>query len=226
MSHPERTVILGGHGKVALLTIPRLKEAGFVVDAIIRKPEHCADIRALGGNPVVLNLETADIDALATAFRGARAIVFSAGAGGGNPPRTHAVDYEAATRAMRAAEQAGVMRFVMVSYAGAAHDIHRLNPANPFYPYAKAKHNADACLRQSPLDYTILGPARLTLEAATGRIQRTETAGPDWPDEKRITSRDNVAAAIAHVIQSGAASRQTVNFYDGDTPIAEAMPPA
>src|SRR5690554_6326078 len=35
---------------------------------------------------------------------------------------------------------------------------------------------------------TILGPALLTLKPATGRIQRTETAGDDWPDDRRVTS--------------------------------------
>lgn len=223
MTDPKRTVIIGGHGKVALLAAPKLKAAGHAVDSIIRNPDHADDVRAAGGNPVVLDIESADVDALASAFKGAEAIVFSAGAGGGNPQRTRAVDHDAATRAMQAAGQAGVKRFVMVSYAAADTDVDRLDPSDSFYPYAKAKHDADAKLRQSGLDYTILGPALLTLEPATGKIQRTETAGDDWPDDRRVTSRDNVAEVIAHVIDTGAASRQTVNFYDGDMPIAEAV---
>ena len=223
MTDPKRTVIIGGHGKVALLAAPKLKAAGHAVDSIIRNPGHADDVRAAGGNPVVLDIESADVDALASAFKGAQAVVFSAGAGGGDPQRTRAVDYDAATRAMQAAGQAGVKRFVMVSYAAADTDVDRLDPSDSFYPYAKAKHDADAKLRESALDYTILGPGLLTLEPATGRIQRTETAGDDWPDDRRVTSRDNVAEVIAHVIDTGAASRQTVNFYDGDMPIAEAV---
>ena len=223
MTDPKRTVIIGGHGKVALLAAPKLKAAGHAVDSIIRNPGHADDVRAAGGNPVVLDIESADVDALASAFKGAQAVVFSAGAGGGDPQRTRAVDYDAATRAMQAAGQAGVKRSVMVSYAAADTDVDRLDPSDSFYPYAKAKHDADAKLRQSGLDYTILGPALLTLEPATGKIQRTETAGDDWPDDRRVTSRDNVAEVIAHVIDTGAASRQTVNFYDGDMPIAEAV---
>ena len=223
MTDTKRTVIIGGHGKVALLAAPKLKAAGHAVDSIIRNPGHADDVRAAGGNPVVLDIESADVDALASAFKGAQAVVFSAGAGGGNPQRTRAVDHDAATRAMQAAGQAGVKRFVMVSYAAADTDVDRLDPSDSFYPYAKAKHDADAKLRESALDYTILGPGLLTLEPATGRIQRTETAGDDWPDDRRVTSRDNVAEVIAHVINTGAASRQTVNFYDGDMPIAEAV---
>lgn len=223
MTDGKRIVIIGGHGKVALLAAPKLKAAGYGVDSIIRNPGHGDDVRNAGANPVMLDIESADVDAMAAAFKGAAAVVFSAGAGGGSPERTRAVDHEAATRAMQAAERAGVKRFVMVSYAGADTDVDRLDPSDSFYPYAKAKHDADAKLRESGLDYTILGPGLLTLEPASGKLQRTETAGADWPDDKRVTSRDNVAEVIAHVIKTGAASRQTVNFYDGEVPIAEAV---
>lgn len=223
MSDTNRIVILGGHGKVALLAIPKLAAAGYAVDAVIRNPDHGNELRAAGANPVVLDIEQASTADLVAAFDGASAIVFSAGAGGGSPERTHAVDYEAATRSMAAAEQAGVKRFLMVSYANAATDVERIDPSSSFYPYAKAKHDADAKLRESNLDYTILGPARLTLESASGAIQRTETAGDHWPDDQRVTSRDNVAEVITYLIRTGAAVGETVNFYDGATPVAEAI---
>src|SRR5690625_3592626 len=114
MTDANRVVIVGGHGKVALLAARKLKDANYAVDSIIRNPEQNDDVRNAGGNPVVLDIETASVDELASAFFGASAIVFSAGAGGGNPARTHAVDYEAAVRTMAAAEQVGVKRFIMV----------------------------------------------------------------------------------------------------------------
>ncbi|MCP8896951.1 NAD(P)H-binding protein [Shinella daejeonensis] len=220
MTDTQRVVILGGHGKVALLAAGKLKAADYAVDSIIRNSGQSDAIRKAGGNPVVLDIETAGVEELASLFSGAAAIVFSAGAGGGNPQRTHAVDFEAATRAMAAAQKAGVMRFVMVSYAGAGEDVHRLDPKDSFYPYARAKHDADTQLRDSTLAYTILGPGLLTTEPATGKLTRTEDAG-DWPDSQRVTSRENVAETIAHVINAHAAIRQTVNFYDGETPIAD-----
>lgn len=223
MADTPRVVILGGHGKIALLAADKLKDANYAVDSIIRNPDQSDAVRAAGGNPVVLDIELAGVDELAAAFSGATAVVFSAGAGGGNPKRTHAVDFEAATRAMAATEKAGVKRFVMVSYAGARENLHRIDPDSSFYPYAKAKHDADETLRKSTLDYTILGPALLTANPATEKLTRVEDAGDDWPEDLRVTSRANVAAVIAHVIKSDAAIRQTVNFYDGDTPIADVI---
>lgn len=223
-----RVVILGGHGKIALLAAPKLAEAGYAVESVIRNPEQAGDIEAAGGTAVVLDIEQATTDQLADAFSGAAAVVFSAGAGGGSPERTRAVDRDAAVRAMAAAEQAGVARFVMVSYARAGVDLARLDPGDSFHPYAQAKHDADAHLRGTGLDYTILGPGRLTLEPATGSIQLAdshgEVAGRELDADAKVTSRANVAEAITHAIASSAAVRRTLNFYDGETPIAEALP--
>ncbi len=220
-----RVVIVGGHGKVALLAAPKLAEAGYDVESMIRNPDHHDDVVAAGAKPVVLDIEQSDVDALTDTFSGAAAVVFSAGAGGGNPARTHAVDYEAAVRTMDAAEAAGVSRFVMVSYITAAIDKNVLDPDNSFFPYAKAKHDADARLRDTSLNYTILGPGRLTLEPASGRVRVVEVSPA--MDRSQLgetdTSRDNVAEVINHVLTEGAAVRQTINFSDGDTPIAEAI---
>src|SRR5699024_6295334 len=119
MADSNRVVIIGGHGKIALLAAGKLRTAGYTVDSVIRNPDQSADVRTAGGTPLVLAIESASVEALRSRFSGAAAIVFSAGAGGGNPERTRAVDYEAAARAITAAEQAGVKRFIMVSYAGA-----------------------------------------------------------------------------------------------------------
>ena len=223
MTEPDRIVIIGGHGKIALLAAGKLKAAGYEVVSVIRDPDQSDDVRAAGGIPVVLDIETADVDALASALSGARGVVFSAGAGGGNPARTVAVDYEAATRTMDAADRAGVPRFVIVSYDRAGEDVHRVDPDEPFYTYAKAKHDADAYLRGTALDYTILGPGRLTTEPASGGITRAGDVPQARMDERRVTSRETVAEVMTHVLVTGAASRETVNFYDGGTPIGEAL---
>ena len=51
-----RTVIIGGHGKVALLAAPLLAEAGHDVVSIIRNPDHAEDVRAAGAETLVLDL--------------------------------------------------------------------------------------------------------------------------------------------------------------------------
>jgi uncharacterized protein YbjT (DUF2867 family) len=126
---------------------------------------------------------------------------------------------------MDAAQQAGVDRFVMVSYARALVDVDTLDPQNSFFPYAKAKHDADEHLRSTKLNYTILGPGKLTLEPATDKIVVADQAGAveGLSAEAAVTSRDNVAAVIAHVLTKNAGVRQTINFYDGDTAIIEAI---
>lgn len=227
MSDSARVVILGGHGKIALLAAAKLKAAGFAVDSVIRNPDQSSDVEAAGANPVVLDIETADTQALADLFAGAQAVVFSAGAGGGSPERTKAVDLEAAKRSIDAAEQAGVKRFVMVSYASVSVDSDRVDPESSFYPYVQAKSGADEHLRASSLDFTILGPGGLTLEPSSGKVLIADAAGDldgQTPaDDVRVTSRDLVADVITHVLAESAAVRETVNFYDGQTPIAEAI---
>lgn len=228
MEQTQRVVILGGHGKVALMAVEKFRKTNFSVDAVIRNPDQCNDVEKVGGHPIMLDMESASIDNFADVFSGAVAVVFSAGAGGGNPKRTHAVDYEAAIRSMQGAEQAKVKRYVMVSYARVAERYKNLDPGNSFYPYCKAKYNADAHLRKTSLDYTILSPGLLTSDAATGKLQIADELGQvngNLTEHKNATSRENVAEVIAYVVQHGTGIRQTVNFYDGNTPLAEALRP-
>jgi uncharacterized protein YbjT (DUF2867 family) len=208
-----RIVVIGGHGKVALHLARILTERGDGVTSVFRKPDHAEDVAATGATPVVADIETLDTDALAELLAGHDAVVFSAGAGGGNPARTYAVDRDAAIRVIDAAGQAGVRRFVMVSYFGAGPD-HGVAEDNPFFHYAEAKAAADAHLRASDLDWTVLGPGRLTLEPATGRIA-VGAAGE--------VSREDVALVAAAVLSDDATIGRTIEFNNGDLPIAEAL---
>src|ERR1700751_4505768 len=165
-----RIIIIGGHGKVALQLARILSERGDEVSSVFRNPDHSDDVAATGAKPVVADIERLDTHAMADLLTGHDAVVFSAGAGGGNPARTYAVDRDAAIRVIDAAAQAGVRRFVMVSYFGAGPD-HGVPQDDPFFPYAEAKAAADAQLRASDLKWTVLGPGRLTLDAPTGRIE-------------------------------------------------------
>lgn len=211
-----RIVIVGGHGKVALLLSPILTERGDEVSSIFRNPDHAEEVAVTGAIPVVADIEQLDTDGLAELVAGHDAVVFSAGAGGGNPARTYAVDRDAAIRVINAAGQAGVRRFVMVSYFGAGPG-HGVPEDDPFFPYAQAKAAADAHLRATDLDWTVLGPSRLTLEPATGRIETRADA------DKTQASRGNVAQVIAACLTEDATIGRTIDFNDGETPIAEAL---
>jgi uncharacterized protein YbjT (DUF2867 family) len=213
----SRIVVIGGHGKVALHLARILTKRGDSnnqVTSVFRNPAHADDVAATGARPVVADIETLDTDALAELLAGHDAVVFSAGAGGGNPARTYAVDRDAAIRVIDAARQAGTRRFVMVSYFGAGPD-HGVAEDDPFFPYAEAKAAADVHLRASDLDWTVLGPGRLTLEPATGRI----AVGPG----KGEVSREDVALVAAAVLNDDATIGRTIEFNNGDLPIAEAL---
>lgn len=210
-----RILIVGGHGKVALLLAPLLSARGDAVTAVIRNAAHSDDVRAAGAEPVVFDIEQESRESLAQLVSGHDAVVWSAGAGGGNPSRTRAVDYEAAVRSMDAAADAGVARYVMVSYFGSSLE-HGIPESNPFHTYAQAKAEADEHLRASSLDWTVLGPSGLTLDDATGRIDVAAR-------ESGRVSRANVAQVIAQTLIEPQTVRRTIRFNDGDTPIAEAL---
>ncbi|MGV9194481.1 SDR family oxidoreductase [Microbacterium sp. MC2] len=210
-----RILIFGGHGKVALQLAPLLVERGLHVTSVIRNPDHEAEVAATGAVPLVADVEVFDTEQLTNLVSANDAIVWSAGAGGGNPERTYAVDRDAATRSMDAAVTAEVRRYVMVSYFGARTD-HGIAPDDTFFPYAEAKAAADEHLRASGLDYTILGPSRLTPDAPTGRIDTTA-------DQSGSVSRGDVAAVIDAVLADPSTIGRTIRFNSGDVPIAEAV---
>ena len=209
-----RVIVIGGHGKVALQLARILTGRGDEVSSVFRNPDHSDEVAATGAHPVPADIERLDTDALVDLLAGHDAVVFSAGAGGGNPARTYAVDRDAAIRVIDAAGRAGVRRFVMVSYFGAGPD-HGVPQDDPFFAYAQAKAAADAHLRASDLDWTVLGPGRLTLEPATGKIVLAEGTGS--------VSRADVALVVAAALADDATIGRTIEFNSGDIPIAAAL---
>ncbi|MGX5715357.1 SDR family oxidoreductase [Arthrobacter sp. MAHUQ-56] len=212
-----RIAIIGGHGKVALLLSAMLADEGHSVTSFIRNPDHSADVAGTGATPVVLDVENATTAEIAGALEGHDALVWSAGAGGGNPGRTYAVDRDAAIRSMDAAAQAGVDRYVMVSYLGAGKN-HGVPEDNSFYAYAEAKAAADEYLRGSKLAWTILGPGALTDNPGTGLIDVDPA-----PGGSRETSRANTAIVAAAVLDLPETAGRTIEFRDGTLPVAAAL---
>jgi uncharacterized protein YbjT (DUF2867 family) len=219
IGHMARIVIIGGHGKVGLLLAPLLVAAGDEVTSIVRNPDHTADVAATGARPVVADVEKLDTEAIAALLAGQDAVVWSAGAGGGSPERTYTVDRDAAIRSMDAAAEAGVRRYVMVSYFGAGPD-HGVPADNGFFPYAEAKSAADAYLAGTELDWTILRPSRLTADAPTGLIETSAQGAASG-----AVSRADVAATVAATLADPGTRGATIEFNNGATPIASALVP-
>ena len=165
----------------------------------------------------VADVEQLSTTEIADLVRGHDTVVWAAGAGGGSPERTYAVDRDAAIRTIDAAGSAGAERFAIVSYFGAGPD-HGVDPDNDFYAYAEAKTEADAHLAASDLGWTILRPSSLTDEAGTGGIE----TGPDVTAAS--VSRTTVAELIAAVVSfPERAARTTLEFNDGNQPIDQAL---
>ncbi len=215
MSH---VAIIGGHGKVALILARQLTAGGHAVTSVVRNPDHTDDVESTGATPAVADVEQLSVAQIADLIEGHDTVVWSAGAGGGSPERTYAVDRDAAIRAMDAAEVAGARRFVMVSYFGAGQD-HGVPEDDPFHAYAQAKADADDHLRASALDWTIVGPGALTEEEATGRID----VSTGERDGDRRTSRANVALVVSAVLDDPSTVGKKIDFSDGHTLIADAL---
>lgn len=210
-----KVFIFGGHGKIALLLAQELVGKSVQVVSVIRNPEHEGDIIAVGAEPLVADLEQLDAAGIAALLTGADALVWSAGAGGGSPERTYAVDRDAAERSMDAAKIAGVARYVMVSYFGASTN-HGVPEGDSFYAYAEAKAAADAYLRASELDWTILAPSALTNDNGSGNVDVHAI-------ESGSVSRANVAFLAAAVLGDDATIGKTIRFNDGDEDVATAL---
>jgi uncharacterized protein YbjT (DUF2867 family) len=209
----SKVIVIGAHGKVALLTVPRLVAAGHEVTGVIRKAEQAEDVRRTGAEVVVADVENLSTDEIAELLAGHDVVVWSAGAGGGNPQRTYAVDRDAAIRTIDAAEQANASQFVMVSYFGAGPD-HGVDPSSDFFAYAESKTEADAHLAASSLGWTVLRPSSLTEGAGTGGIETG--AGVTGGQVARNTVADVITAVIG---DPDGAKGLTLEFNDGDAPI-------
>ena len=75
-----RVLVAGSHGKIGRRLVGLLAEHGYRPVAMIRDPEQAAELRDLGGEPLVANLE-GDLEAVT---EGCDAVVYTAGAGAGS----------------------------------------------------------------------------------------------------------------------------------------------
>jgi nucleoside-diphosphate-sugar epimerase len=207
--------IAGGHGKIALRLTELLSRRGETVVGLIRNPDHADDVRVRGGQPVVCDLERADVADIATALDGASAVVFAAGAGpGSGAERKLTVDRDGAIKLLQAAVQAGAPRYVIVSSVGAE------NPPDGddvFSVYLRAKAEADQAVQQSDREWTIVRPGGLTDEPGTGRVRL------DLDPFRGRVSRDDVAAVLEALLRDARAARVTLYVNGGHTPIEQAL---
>ncbi len=208
--------IAGAHGKIAMRLIPRLVARGDDVVGLIRNPDHAAEIQGLGAEPVVCDLEHSTVEEIAAAVERAEAVVFAAGAGpGSGAERKLTMDRDGAIKLLEATAERAVP-YAIVSSVGAE------NPPPPedddvFSVYTRAKAEADAAVRASDRDWTIIRPGRLTDEPGTGRVRL------ELDRFRGEVARDDVAAVLDAVLHDPRANHQILYVNGGEEPVEQAL---
>lgn len=212
-----KVLVAGAHGNTARRLVRRLAEQGHEVRGLVRKEEQLADVESDGAEPVLVDLESEEVDgAIGEAVAGCDAVVFAAGAGAGSgDARKETMDYGGAAKLVEVAEKNGANRYLMLSSMGADDPEGR---DEAMRPYLRAKGRADGRLRESGLEWTIIRPGRLTDEEGTGRIDAAESLG-----RYGEIPREDVAAAFAAALELPNTYGKTVEILAGETPVREAL---
>ncbi|WP_341938389.1 SDR family oxidoreductase [Marinimicrobium sp. C2-29] len=202
------TLIIGAHGQIGQLLIQELVKNGEPPKAMVRSAEQAEQVRRLGADPVMADLE----EPFKHALEGCNRVVFTAGSGPNTgPDKTILVDLWGAINAVDAAEESGIEQFVMVSSRGAEDP-----DAGPLKikHYTVCKKLADDHLILSEMPYTILRPGRLTDDPATDRLT---TVWPENPEDQWI-SRQDVARAVAYCLGRKETLNRIYPLFHGDQP--------
>lgn len=211
-----RIVLAGGHGQIARRVSRLLSARGDEAVALVRNPDHTADVTADGAVPVVLDLERASVEELAAHLTGADAVVFAAGAGpGSGAARKDSMDRGGAVLLADAALLAGVRRYVLVSSMGV--DEADGVEDEGFAAYLRAKAAAEDEVRRRPLDWTVLRPGGLTDDPGTGRVRLEPRVG------RGTVARDDVAAVLVSLLDEASTIGLVLELVAGDDVVDAAV---
>lgn len=212
-----KVLVIGAHGKVAQYVADIVSES-LIIDevAMIRNSEQIGFFEERGIETVLLDLAKATIDELADAMQEVDAVLFSAGAGGKGLDKTIKIDLDGAIKAMTAAEQANVQRFVMVSTFRTGRE--EISKENDLQIYTIAKHYADEWLRhRTKLDWTIVHPGILVDSPGTNRVK----VGLGM--EVNEIPREDVARALVAVLLNDHTIKQEFELLAGEVPVEDAI---
>ena len=213
----SRIVVVGAHGRTGLLIVEQLIKAGDSVLATIRNPKHMADLVKRGAETVILDLEASTGPEFATQFKGADAVVFAAGSGTGESSE---IDSKGVRKVLRAAEKAGVKRFVAISSIGASTGMRLTGEwaTDEMKDYYHHKRLAGKAIAASALDWTIIEPGELTDGKGTGKVTLSIDAIPE-----KSVSRTDVAAVTVAALKAPKTKGKALQLTSGKTAIAEAI---
>jgi uncharacterized protein YbjT (DUF2867 family) len=207
-----KVLVAGANGHTGRLLIQYLKEDGHEPYGLIRKEEQKAKIEELGGTPVLADVTQQDVG---YAVKGMDALMFAAGSGSSTgADQTEAVDRDGAINLVKATENLGIKKFIMLSSI-AAGDSER--GPEQLKHYLEMKGEADEYLKSTELDYTIVRPGGLTHDESTSKITVGDTV------ESGTISRADVAKTMIAALQEPNAYHKTFEMISGDTQIEEAL---
>ncbi|WP_313466747.1 NAD(P)-binding oxidoreductase [Carnobacterium sp.] len=212
-----KVFVIGANGKVARHFADFAKEDTAIEEvAMIRHAEQAGFFEERGIETVLLDLVKNSVDELAEAMKGVDAVVFSAGAGGSGFDKTVLIDLDGAIKAMTAAEQAGVKRFVIVSTFRTGRE--EMAKENGLQIYTIAKNYADEWLKnRTQLDWTIVHPGILVDTPGTNQIK------VGMGQKINEIPRQDVAHTLVSVLHNDNTIKQEFEVLAGNTTIEEAV---
>lgn len=212
-----KVFVVGANGQVARHFADFVKnEADLEEVAMIRNADQQPFFDARGIETVHLDLVKDSIEDIADAMKGSDAVLFSAGAGGSGYDQTILIDLDGAIKAMTAAEQAGIQRFVMVSTFRTGRE--EIAKDNSLQIYTIAKHYADEWLKnRTALDWTIVHPGILVNTDGTNAIK----VGNGF-DINEIPRQD-VARVLIEVLKNDHTIKKEFEVLAGDDSAEEAL---
>ncbi|MEV6639885.1 SDR family oxidoreductase [Amycolatopsis sp. NPDC051371] len=208
-----QVTVLGATGRTGIHVVRLLAARGHTVRAGLRSRRRAEVLRDENAKPVVADV-TADRDELVEVFKDSDVVISTIGAPDPEPESVNLVDRDGAIAAIRAAEVAGVPRYIQLSaqFADSPDQGDRLVRS-----ILLAKQISDSVLQKSALTWTIVRPGTLTDGPATGRVK---VAGHLEPG--RITRRD-VAAVLVGVLGEPLTENRGFDVVSGDFPVAPAL---
>jgi uncharacterized protein YbjT (DUF2867 family) len=154
----KKTILVAGAtGETGRIIVNKLINRGFIPRVLVRDPGGARKI--LGAVPKIFKGDVREYDTLVPALEGVDVLISAVGTRtpvGKNCPKR--VDYQGVANLVKAAGEAGVQRFILISSVAVTHPDHPLNRFGRILDWKRAGEEA---LQNSSLCYTIIRPGGL-----------------------------------------------------------------
>lgn len=206
-----KVLVAGANGTTGRLLIHFLKQDNHEAYGMVRKEEQKAKIEELGGTPILADL-TGDVG---HAVKGMDAVIFAAGSGSHTgSDQTTAVDRDGAINLIKATENFGMKKFVMLSAIAADEPD---EATGTMKHYLQMKLEADQYLEGTELNHTIVRPGYLTNDEGSSKIKAAKKV------ERESIPRADVAKTMIASLEEPSTYNKTFELISGDTQIEEAL---